>query len=79
MNDKRFSAQLLLVVPKLVEFIVEKTGLDEIKATEALYASKLYARLEDEQTKLWHLSPLALYDLFAEEREYGTITYPEEA
>ena len=79
MNEKRFSSQLLLIVPKVVELIVEKTNLDEVQATEALYASQLYSRLEDEQTKLWHLSPFALYDLFAEERKTGAITYPEEA
>ncbi len=44
-----------------------------------LYASELYARLEDEETKLWHLSANALYEMFKEEQKTGSITYPEEA
>ena len=43
------------------------------------YTSLLYERLEDEPTKLWHLSARALFDLFQEERNTGKITYPEEA
>jgi hypothetical protein len=35
--------------------------------------------LEDEQTKLWHLSANALFEMFQEEQETGKITYPEEA
>jgi len=57
----------------------EKNLIDEEKATELLYTSELYAQLEDEKTKLWHLSPLALFEMLCEERETGKITYPEEA
>ncbi len=39
----------------------------------------LYANLEDEETKLWHLSANALYEMFKEEQKTGSITYPEEA
>ena len=41
--------------------------------------SELYAALEEEETKLWHLSPKALYELYAEEKATGKISYPEEA
>ena len=53
--------------------------IDEERATELIYQSELYAQLEDETTKLWHLSPLALHEMFCEEQETGKITYPEEA
>ena len=79
MNEQRFSSQLFLIAPQIIALIVEKHHIDEEQATEKLYTSELYAQLEDEQTKLWHLSPLALFDMFCEEQETGKITYPEEA
>ena len=79
MDEKRFSSQLFLVVPQIIELIVDKNQIDEERATELFYNSELYAQLEDEKTKLWHLSPLALFEMFCEERETGKITYPEEA
>jgi hypothetical protein len=36
-----------------------------------LYESKLFASLEEEQTKLWHLSALAMFGLFNEEHQTG--------
>jgi len=79
MDEKRFSSQLFLIAPQVIALIADKYGVDEEKATDMLYTSELYAQLEDEQTKLWHLSALALLDLFCEEQETGKITYPEEA
>ena len=79
MDERRFSSQLFLIAPQIIELIITKCQIDEEKATELLYKSELYAQLEDEKTKLWHLSPLALFEMFCEEREAGRITYPEEA
>ncbi|MDR1158011.1 MAG: hypothetical protein LBK75_06845 [Oscillospiraceae bacterium] len=79
MDEKRFSSQLFLITPQVIGLIAEKSQMDEEKAIELFYTSELYAGLEDEQTKLWHLSPLALFEMFCEEREIGKITYPEEA
>ena len=44
-----------------------------------LYYYLQYRNGKDEKTKLWHLSPIALYDLFHEEQQTGKITFPEEA
>ena len=79
MDANRFSSLLILIAPQIVDLIVEKNGIDEEKATEMLYTSELQSQLEDEPTKLWHLSPLALFEMFCEEQETGKITYPEEA
>ena len=79
MDAQRFSSQLFLITPQIIGQIVEKYNIDEEQATEKLYTSKLYSQLEDELTKLWHLSPLALFEMFCEEQETGDITYPEEA
>ncbi|MGL4943303.1 MAG: hypothetical protein ACRC46_08940 [Thermoguttaceae bacterium] len=78
MNSERFSAMLVLLVPAVVEVIVQKCGLDEIQATESFYNSKVYELLEDETTKLWHFSPLTLFLMFDEEQKTGQISFPEE-
>ncbi len=51
---------------------------DEIAAVSALYASEVYALLERADTKLWHLSPLTLCQMYVQERETGKISFPEE-
>ncbi len=79
MDNEKFKALLVLIVRDVIKVITEKYGWDEIKAINEFYSSGLYADLEDEETKLWHLSPLALFDLFDEEQKTGKITYPEEA
>ena len=78
MEEKKLSAILVLLVPQVVALIVENDGLSELEATEALYNSTLYTALEEEKTKLWHLSPKALYELFRQETETGHIEFPEE-
>ena len=79
MDKQIFKAMLILLIPQLVKEIVEREITTETEATRALYESELYAALEEEETKLWHLSPKALYDLFSEEKTTGKITFPEEA
>lgn len=77
MEKKKFEALLILIVPQVVELIIEKYQLDEVEATRIFYESKVYEVLEEEGTKLWHLSPLTLFNLFDEERKTGKITFPE--
>ena len=79
MDNQKFKAMLIFLVPQLVKEIVDKDGVSETDATRMLYESELYAALEEEETKLWHLSPKALYELYYEEKTTGKITYPEEA
>ena len=79
MEKQRFSSMLFLLVPQIIQLMIDDSKIDEEKATELLYASELYAKLEDEETKLWHLSANALYEMFKEEQKTGSITYPEEA
>ena len=72
-------AMLELIVPRLVNAIMESMGVDDKEALIVLYSSKLYAQLEKDETKLWHLSVPTLLELLREELETGQITYPEEA
>ena len=70
---------LEFIVPRLIKTIVERQSLSEQAALTLLYSSQLYAQLDREETKLWHLSVPTLYEMLCEEQETGAITYPEEA
>lgn len=78
MDNKKFESMLILIVPDVVKLIVENDNIDEIEATDRFYSSAVYEKLEQEETKLWHLSPLTLYNMFVEEQQTGSITFPEE-
>ena len=78
MEQQRLTTALVFLVPQILSLIIEKYDVDDEKAVEMLYSSELFTALEDEQTKLWHLSALALFELYEEERQTGEITYPEE-
>ncbi len=77
MEQKKFEAMLILIVPQVTGLIVKNCGMDEVSAAKAFYDSRVYSLLEQEDTKLWHLSPLTLFHMFDEERKPGTITFPE--
>lgn len=79
MSEVSIKAMLELIVPRLVKKIIETQNITEKEALTALYASELYRQLKREETKIWHLSVPTLFDLWLEEKETGSITYPEEA
>lgn len=79
MEKQKFEAMLVLLVPQIVNLITENYLLDEVTAHREFYDSKVYALLEQEDTKLWHLSALTLFNMFEEEKRRGTITFPEKA
>ncbi|MDR2572010.1 MAG: hypothetical protein LBD23_17165 [Oscillospiraceae bacterium] len=79
MNKNRLSTALILLVPQILELIINIYNVNDEKATEMFYCSDLYKGLEEEETKLWHLSAHALFEMYQEELETGKITYPEEA
>ena len=78
MSAEKFATMLFLLVPQVVHLIAERHNLTE-EAVKRFYDSRLYALLEDEQTKLWHYSPLMLFTMYDEETKTGEITFPEEA
>lgn len=79
MEEKEFGAILVFLVPQVIALITENHSLDEITASREFYESKVYALLEQEDTKLWHFSPLTLYHMFDEEKKTGNFVIPEEA
>ena len=71
MADKKFEAILTLLVPQVVQLIHENYSMDEMAASKEFYESKVYALLEQEDTKLWHFSPLTLFNMYDEEKKTG--------
>lgn len=78
MTPEKLSAILAITNPSIVYLLMSSKKLTSIEATKTLYCSELYETLENESSKLWHLSPLALYELLEEELNTGSINYPEE-
>jgi hypothetical protein len=68
MTEAQFRHLLSLVVKRAVAEIMRRGNASELDAIQRFYASDTYRRLEDERTKLWWLSPLAIADLFEDER-----------
>ena len=79
MEAEKFSAIMGILVEQVVHLISENYAYDEMTASKDFYNSKIYALLEQEDTKLWHFSPLTLFNLFNEEKKTGSFKLPEEA
>ena len=43
MEQKKFEAMLVLIVPKIIELIVENHRTDEVTASRKFYESKVYS------------------------------------
>ena len=78
MSPEKLSAILSILNPAIIQKIMKKKQISNIEATILFYNSSLYSMLENEASKLWHLSPLTLHELFEEELATGSIDYPEE-
>ena len=78
MGKEKFGAVMGVLVPQVIPLITENYSYDEITATNEFYGSNLYALLEQEDTKLWHFSPLTLFNMFDEEKKTGSFEIPEE-
>lgn len=78
MNEEKFAAVMGILVPQIIGKIAAVHDYDELSATNQFYASQVYSLLEQEDTKLWHLSPLTLFHMFEEEVQTGQFELPEE-
>ena len=58
---------LYLLLPSKVslmtEMLCDDTGMSVVEAMKRIYSSDTYRQLEHEDTKLWHLGPVALYEM----------------
>ena len=78
MKDEKFGAVMGVLVPQVIRLITENYAYDEMTAANEFYSSNLYALLEQEETKIWHFSPLTLFNMFDEDKKTGSFTFPEE-
>ena len=79
MNENQFSVLLAIIVPEITSLITKNSNSTETQAISLFYRSKLYRELADENSKLWHYSPLTLYTMLQDELLTGNYDYPEEA
>ena len=76
MTDIEFKTTLQMLIPMLIQIIMDKKDISVIEAIKLLYISKLYEKLEIEKNKLWHLSPLALFEILDIELNTGKLVFP---
>lgn len=66
MNLNITQDNLYLLLPSKVslmtEMLCDDTGMSIVDAMKRIYSSNTYRQLEHEDTKLWHLGPVALYE-----------------
>ena len=48
--------------PEKAEMLSEDKNVSIVDAVKEIYSSEIYRHLETEETKLWHLGPVALYE-----------------
>lgn len=77
MNNEQFAAIMPYISADLISMIANKNNVSESEAFSMLYNSKLYAALEQEDTKIWQYSTEMLYSLFAQELTTGNIEFPD--
>lgn len=72
MTERKITPQnLYLLLPgkvsKMAVMYASDFGLTITEALKQIYRSATYRQLENEETKLWHYGPVALYQMFLEE------------
>ncbi len=77
MDQKTFLTLLSTICADLAYMIMEKEKLSQDEAIKKLYDSKLYALLENEETKVWYYSTHMLYALLEQESRTGMIHFPD--
>ncbi len=77
MGQEQFAAIMPIICSDLIATIVLRQDISEEDAIRKLYTSKLYAALEQEDTKVWQYSTDMLYELLDEENESGSLQFPD--
>ena len=72
MGQEQFAAIMPYISADLVGMIAKKKNISENDAI-----TKLYATLEQEDTKVWQYSTDMLYLLFKQEEKTGKIEFPD--
>lgn len=76
--DNKFNSILsVALIPQTVALIIKNDNFSEFDALNKFYQSKVYELLSKEETKLWHYSPLTVYNMWKQESETGKVIFPE--
>ena len=78
MSQEKLSALLAVIDQAILQLLMVKRSMGSKEAADLLYNSNLYEMMENEESKLWHLSAETLYSLLEQELTNGVIQYPEE-
>ena len=77
MMDKQITSILsTILIPKIILLLVEKESYTEIDAINSFYNSKTYELLCDQETEMWHYSPLMIVTIWKNEQETGEVVFP---
>lgn len=70
-NRKITQQNLYLILPgkvsKMATIYASHFGVSIVEALKRIYKSRTYKELENEDSKLWHFGPVALYEMLLEE------------
>ena len=77
MSQEKFNAIMPVISADIIYTIIAKQNVTENEAIKLLHTSKLYAALEQEETKIWQYSTPMLYSLLEQEWETGMIRFPD--
>ena len=75
LNQENVAVVLTFITPRIIQLLMHNLHITAEAAFILLYNSRLYNLLEEEKTKLWHLSYSILYDMLEEELTKGTMIW----
>jgi hypothetical protein len=78
MSGQKISAILATLSARVISMSSETRKMTPEAMAVSWYKSDVYAMLEKEESKLWHLSAKSLSSLFEQELSGQSIVYPEE-
>ncbi len=67
----------IVIMPQIISLMVEREKMGEKEAIHEFYSSRTYEILSKEETKMWHYSPLLLFNMWKDEKETGKLIFPE--
>lgn len=77
--DKQFNSFIgVAIIPYVVDLIAKREKFKEEKAINLFYNSEVYKLLSNEDSKVWHYSPLTIYEMWKGEFKNEKIVFPEE-
>jgi hypothetical protein len=79
MTDKQLALLMAVKIPFIVDKISKKYKISQEEACLQFYNSKIYEKLSDAGTGVWHFSVPLICELYDEEKRTGKIIFPEEA